>query len=69
MSHQIEIPKYVREQALVDDPGFREARDDVHDWRNHVGQNVQAMWATIPADLRLAIAADADESASREEWE
>jgi hypothetical protein len=41
----------------------------VHDWRNHVGERTQALWHTFTDEQRLAIAADAEDEASAEEWE
>jgi hypothetical protein len=41
----------------------------VHDWRNHVGENVKAIWGSFSPTQRIALALDADELASREEWE
>jgi len=69
MTHPYELSDYVAEQALEDDPSFDDARGGVHDWRRCVGEHVQALWPTLPKNLRLAIAADAHEMASREEWE
>lgn len=41
----------------------------VHDWRNHVGENTKAIWASFSDEQRLAIAADADYSAGMEPWD
>lgn len=41
----------------------------VHNWRNHVGENVRRIWHTLPPDVRLAIARDAEAAASAEEWD
>lgn len=41
----------------------------VHDWRNHVGERVRAIWPTLTPDQRTALALDAGERASDEEWE
>lgn len=51
----------------LDDPRFNQA-GRIHDWRNYVGEHVQACWATIPLELRAAIAADAQTLADREDW-
>lgn len=40
-----------------------------HNWRNHVGDNVKAIWDTLTDPAKIAIARDADELAGREEWE
>jgi hypothetical protein len=41
----------------------------VQDWRNYVGAYVQQIWKTLDGEHRAAIALDADERASREEWD
>lgn len=41
----------------------------VHDWRNHVGDKVRAIWHTFTDEQKLILAQDADERASNEEWE
>lgn len=50
------------------EPDFERA-ERVHDWRNHVGERTQAIWATLTPEQRLAIALDAEDDASNEEWE
>lgn len=40
----------------------------VHDWKNHVSDEVQAMWHTFTLDQQAALARQAQEAASREEW-
>jgi hypothetical protein len=52
----------------LNDPMF-EASRDVQDWRNYVGAYVQQIWKTLDGEHRAAIALDADERASREEWD
>ena len=41
----------------------------VHNWRNHVGEQVLAIWDEIPFAIRLAIAMDAEVKAGNEEWD
>lgn len=41
----------------------------VHNWRNYVGKNVRAIWGSFNAGQKIAIARDADELASREDWD
>jgi hypothetical protein len=41
----------------------------VHNWRNHVGACVKALWLTFTPEQRRAIAQDAEEDAGREEWD
>lgn len=43
--------------------------DKVHDWRNHVGGNVQEIWDTFTDTQKIAIALDAEIEAMREEWD
>lgn len=52
----------------LNNPMFEAARD-VHDWRNYVGAYVQQIWKALDSEQRAAIALDADERASREEWD
>ena len=49
-------------------PDFENA-GRVHDWRNHVGEHVKAIWATLSDHARRAIALDADQRADAEEWD
>jgi hypothetical protein len=41
----------------------------VHEWRNHVPEDVQAIWHTFTREQRKALVEWADELAGREEWE
>ena len=41
----------------------------VHNWRNHVGERTRKLWSTFSPEQRIAIAADADDLASQEEWD
>jgi hypothetical protein len=41
----------------------------VHDWRNHVGDEIAAMWSTFTAEQRAALARQAEYLARSEEWE
>lgn len=52
----------------LNDPKF-DCAGKVHDWRNHVGERTKENWNTFTIEQKLAIAFDADQSASREEWE
>jgi hypothetical protein len=51
-----------------DSPDFENATR-VHDWRNHVGDRLKAIWGTFTPEQRLAIALDAQDRASNEEWD
>jgi hypothetical protein len=54
-----------------DAPDFANAEGGrrIHDWRNYVGENVAAIWATLPIEVRIAIAQDAEAMALREDWD
>ncbi|MNU26888.1 hypothetical protein D3C71_152690 [compost metagenome] len=57
-----------RRMSYITKPEFENA-GRVHDWRNHVGEATQSLWGTFTDQQKAAIALDAEESASREEWE
>lgn len=42
---------------------------EVHDWRNHVPENVQAMWGTFTIEQRMALVEWGESLASAEEWD
>lgn len=50
-----------------DHPDWSEA-GRAHDWRNYVLTDLRIMWDTFTLDQKRAIAENADELASREEW-
>lgn len=52
----------------VDVPEF-DGATRIHDWRNHVGERTQKLWDTFSHEQRLAIAMDAEDAASNEEWD
>jgi len=41
----------------------------VHEWKNYISEEVQAMWATFTDAQKQALARQAEETASREEWD
>lgn len=55
-------------QEDVDDPQWDHA-GRVHDWRNHVGKEVQKIWHTFTPHQRMVLAADADDRAGNEHWD
>lgn len=65
------LAPHVRLDASSPVPDFEnvEGEKRVHDWRNHVGESVAAIWPLLPQDVRLAIAADAQERAAAEKWD
>lgn len=50
------------------DPDW-DGQEKVHDWRNHVGGHVRAIWDTFAIAQKLAIAADAEVEALNEVWD
>lgn len=56
------------ERAREDDHKWERATR-MHDWRNHVGSATQRQWSGIPFAARVAIALDAEEAASAEDWD
>lgn len=49
-------------------PGW-EKTEKCHDWKNHVGGNVRAIWDGFTLEQKAAIAADAEDRATAEEWD
>jgi hypothetical protein len=41
----------------------------VHDWRNHISEEIEAMWDTFTDAQKAALYRQAQELASAEEWE
>jgi len=41
----------------------------VHNWQNYIGDRVKALWRNLSDDIKLAIAQDAEERASNEDWD
>ena len=41
----------------------------VHNWQNHIGFNVRAIWDTLSDQLKLVLAADAQDDADNEDWD
>ncbi len=50
------------------DPKWKEA-GNVHDWRNHVTEEVRAIWHTFTDKQKYVLATAADYHAGNEEWE
>lgn len=44
-------------------------RSRVHNWRNHVGDSLKAIWGTLSDETRGAIYLMAEWEAQSEEWE
>lgn len=62
------VTNHIRMQALSPVVDFNNETDGkrIYDWRSQVGKSVAAIWPLLPADIRLAIAADAEEKAMQE---
>ena len=41
----------------------------VHEWKNYVSEEVQAMWDTFTDDQKQALARQSEDNASNEEWD
>lgn len=54
--------------ASIANPRWAEATK-VHDWRNHVPEEVQDLWPTFSEAQKRALYRWADNLASNEEWE
>ena len=52
----------------VREPNFA-AAGKVHDWRNYIGERTRNMWGTFSIEQRLALALDASDRASNEDWD
>ena len=46
-----------------------EAAAHRHDWKNYINESVRGLWSTFSPTQQDALAQNADEQASREEWE
>jgi hypothetical protein len=50
------------------EPKFEEA-GRVHEWRNYVPDEIQALWAQLSDEARGAVYFVAEEAAGREDWD
>lgn len=41
----------------------------VHNWQNHIGPRIKALWGSLSDDFKTALANDAQDTADNEEWE
>jgi hypothetical protein len=41
----------------------------VHEWKNYISEEVQAMWDTFSDDQKQALARQAEDKADCEEWD
>ena len=41
----------------------------VHDWRNYISEEVQVLWLALSLEVRAALARQAEDVASNEEWD
>lgn len=61
-----ELPDYLKAQAA--DPQWARTTK-VHDWRNHVPEDVRALWSTFTPSQQLALVGWANGLADREHWD
>lgn len=61
------IEEMAERYDLADDTFSR--RERVHDWRTHVGGELQEIWPELTQRERLLIALTAQKSADAEEWD
>lgn len=62
------IPDYVTHEALLSPQEWQKG-EHVHNWRNYIGPRIRARWESLPDDLKVALAGDADDRANLEDWE
>lgn len=55
-------------EEYIDDPKWGQTTR-VHDWRNYVSDRIKELWDTFSREQRAALIEQADEFASREEWD
>lgn len=58
----------IDDQPEIDYPQWQEA-GRVHDWRNHIAEEVRDIWDDFTPEQRLVLANAAYELASNEEWD
>ena len=64
VARAIDPKAWAVKDTFRDSLGYR-----VHNWRNYISEEVQAMWATFTAEQKRALARQADAQASAEEWD
>jgi hypothetical protein len=52
----------------LDKPEFENA-GRVHDWRNHVPDDIKEVWGQLSYEAKFIAAYVADEAAGKEEWD
>ncbi len=68
MVNLIDVADHVVRQALQNPQPWDEG-GHIHNWRNHVGLRTRTIWHTLSEAAKIAIAGDADDRASAEEYE
>ena len=53
---------------LMHEPQF-ENKTKQHNWRNHIDTEIQAIWASLSEQARIALYIDAEAKAGSEEWD
>ena len=59
---------FLAEFGNIDCPSFQSA-GQIHDWRNYVGDELEAIWSTFTPVQKLAIARNAQRLADAEDWD
>lgn len=60
----ITLPKHID----VNNPQFKKS-EKVHDWRNHVPQEIESAWGQLTLRERILVAFMAEKQAANEEWD
>lgn len=63
-----ELIRKHREIGNTDDPQFNKARK-CHDWRNHVPDDIVALWKEMSVEARVMVFLMAERQANLEEWD
>jgi hypothetical protein len=63
---KIDLSDCLKTEAL--DPKWEKA-GKIHDWRNHISDNVRMLWPTFTDEQKFALTEQADSKASDEKWE
>lgn len=63
-----EIKKQIPKWIDINNPEFDE-KTNVHDWRNHIPEEIENIWGTLTERERILLCFVAEESASNEHWD
>ena len=62
----MKLPDYLVRECLNPD---WEAGSHIHNWRNHIPEQIRVMWDTFTRAQKLALTEWADDLAGEEHWE